>query len=75
MGEVTRVVIAAGVSPVQATTERVLHVDLLGTAYVLEEFGRVITPGGSGIVVSSMAGHMGELMDGGVIAAMRAGQL
>jgi NAD(P)-dependent dehydrogenase (short-subunit alcohol dehydrogenase family) len=59
-GDITRVVIAAGVSPVQATTERVLHVDLLGTAYVLEEFGRVIAPGGSGIVISSMAGHMGE---------------
>ena len=44
LGEVTRVVLAAGVSPVQATTERVLHVDLLGTAYVLEEFGRVIAP-------------------------------
>ncbi|MET3935622.1 SDR family oxidoreductase [Arthrobacter sp. OAP107] len=60
LGDVTRVVLAAGVSPVQATTERVLHVDLLGTAYVLEEFGRVIAPGGSGIVISSMAGHMGE---------------
>jgi NAD(P)-dependent dehydrogenase (short-subunit alcohol dehydrogenase family) len=60
LGNVTRVVLAAGVSPVQATTERVLHVDLLGTAYVLEEFGRVIAPGGSGIVISSMAGHMGE---------------
>jgi NAD(P)-dependent dehydrogenase (short-subunit alcohol dehydrogenase family) len=59
-GDVTRVVIAAGVSPVQATTERVLRVDLLGTAYVLEEFGRVIAQGGSGVVISSMAGHMGE---------------
>ena len=26
---------------------------------MLEEFGKVIAPGGSGIVVSSMAGHMG----------------
>jgi NAD(P)-dependent dehydrogenase (short-subunit alcohol dehydrogenase family) len=60
LGDVTRVVLAAGVSPVQATTERVLNVDLLGTAYVLEEFGRVIAAGGSGIVISSMAGHMGE---------------
>jgi len=60
MGDVTRVVIAAGVSPVQATTERVLHVDLLGTAYVLEEFGRVVAPGGAGVVIASMAGHMGE---------------
>ena len=60
MGDVTRVIVAAGVSPVQATTERVLHVDLLGTAYVLEEFGRVIAPGGSGLVIASMAGHMGD---------------
>ena len=60
LGDVTRVVIAAGVSPVQASTERVLHVDLLGTAYVLEEFGRVIAPGGSGLVIASMAGHMGD---------------
>jgi NAD(P)-dependent dehydrogenase (short-subunit alcohol dehydrogenase family) len=60
LGDVSRVVVAAGVSPVQATTERVLHVDLLGTAYVLEEFGRIITAGGSGLVIASMAGHMGE---------------
>ena len=59
LGPVTRVIHAAGVSPVQASTERVLQVDLLGTAYVLEEFGRVVAPGGSGIVVASMAGHMG----------------
>ncbi|NQX17948.1 SDR family oxidoreductase [Rathayibacter sp. VKM Ac-2857] len=60
LGDATRVVVAAGVSPVQASTERVLHVDLLGTAYVLEEFGRVIAPGGSGLVIASMAGHMGD---------------
>jgi len=60
LGDVTRVIIAAGVSPVQATTERVLAVDLAGTAYVLEEFGRVIAPGGSGLVIASMAGHMGD---------------
>ncbi|MCU1533025.1 MAG: NAD(P)-dependent dehydrogenase, short-chain alcohol dehydrogenase family [Arthrobacter sp.] len=60
LGPVTRVVHAAGVSPIQATTARVLHVDLLGTAFVLEEFGRVIAPGGAGVVISSMAGYMGE---------------
>ena len=58
LGRVTHVVHTAGVSPVQAPTERVLHVDLLGTALVLEEFGRVIAPGGAGVVISSMAGHM-----------------
>jgi NAD(P)-dependent dehydrogenase (short-subunit alcohol dehydrogenase family) len=34
-----------------------LHVDLYGTALVLEEFGAVIAPGGSGVVISSMSGH------------------
>ncbi|SFG72591.1 SDR family oxidoreductase [Streptomyces mirabilis] len=57
MGAVTHVVHAAGVSPTQAPIERVLHVDLLGTAYVLDAFGRVIAPGGAGVVVASMAGH------------------
>ncbi|WSJ02374.1 SDR family oxidoreductase [Streptomyces phaeochromogenes] len=57
MGAVTQVIQAAGVSPTQATTERVLHVDLLGTAYVLDAFARVIEPGGAAIVVASMAGH------------------
>lgn len=70
MGDVTRVIIAAGVSPVQASTERVLAVDLLGTAYLLEEFGRVIGAGGSGVVISSMAGHMGEGFSRGVEQAL-----
>jgi NAD(P)-dependent dehydrogenase (short-subunit alcohol dehydrogenase family) len=58
LGDVTQVVHTAGVSPVQAPAATVLAVDLLGTALVLEEFGRVIAPGGAGIVISSMAGHM-----------------
>ena len=58
LGPVSHLVHAAGVSPVQATTEQVLHVDLLGTALVLDEFARVIAPGGAGVVISSMAGHM-----------------
>ena len=58
LGNVTQVVHTAGVSPVQAPAATILAVDLLGTALVLEEFGRVIAPGGAGIVVSSMAGHM-----------------
>src|SRR3954449_5462627 len=58
LGTVTQVVHTAGVSPVQAPAATVLAVDLLGTALMLEEFGRVIAPGGAGIVISSMAGHM-----------------
>jgi NAD(P)-dependent dehydrogenase (short-subunit alcohol dehydrogenase family) len=58
LGNVTQVVHTAGVSPVQAPAATVLAVDLLGTALVLEEFRRVIVPGGAGIVISSRAGHM-----------------
>ncbi|MEY9931227.1 NAD(P)-dependent dehydrogenase (short-subunit alcohol dehydrogenase family) [Catenulispora sp. GP43] len=57
LGPVTRVIHAAGVSPTQASIERILHVDLLGTAFVLDAFARVVAPGGAGIVVASMAGH------------------
>ena len=58
LGDVVNVVLAAGVSPVQATKEQVIAVDLVGTAFVLEEFGRVVAPDGSGVVIASMAGHM-----------------
>lgn len=59
LGPVTRVIHAAGVSPNQAPVERVIHVDLLGTTYVLDAFAEVVGKGGSGIVVASQAGHMG----------------
>jgi len=46
------------VSPVQASPQAILAVDLVGTAIFLEELGRVIARGGAGLVISSMAGHM-----------------
>lgn len=58
LGRVTHVVHTAGLSPVQAPTEAILRVDLLGVATVLDEFARVVAPGGAGVVISSMAGHM-----------------
>lgn len=56
-GPVTNVVCAAGMSPSQAPVEDILRVDLYGTAVLLEEFGKVIADGGSGIVISSQSGH------------------
>ncbi|MFF7030196.1 SDR family oxidoreductase [Streptomyces albidoflavus] len=58
LGAVTQVVHTAGLSPVQASPAAVLRVDLLGTALVVEEFGHVVAPGGAGVVIASMAGHM-----------------
>lgn len=57
LGDVHGLIQAAGVSPSQAPIEAVLKVDLYGTALLLEEFGKVIAPGGSGVVISSQSGH------------------
>ena len=58
LGDVMQVVHTAGLSPNMASPEKILAVDLLGTALVLEEFGRIVAWGGAGIVISSMAGYM-----------------
>lgn len=57
LGAVTGLIHAAGVSPSQAPPEVILKVDLYGTALVLEAFGSVIAPGGSGVVIASQSGH------------------
>jgi hypothetical protein len=49
-------VIAAGVSPSQAPIEAILKVDLYGSAMMMEEVGKVIAEGGSGIMISSQSG-------------------
>lgn len=59
LGPVRVIVHTAGVSPVQASAEAILKVDLLGVAFTLEEFAPVVAPGGAGVVIASMAGHMG----------------
>ena len=62
LGPVMQVINAAGLSPNMAPPEQVLSVDLYGTALVFEEFERVIARGGAGLVVASMAGHMGDAL-------------
>ena len=57
IGEIVGLIHAAGVSPSQASPETILHVDLYGTAVVLEQFGNVMARGGSGVVISSQSGH------------------
>ena len=55
-GPVTKLVNGAGVSPSQAPIEAILKVDLYGTAVLLEEVGKVIAEGGSGVTISSQSG-------------------
>lgn len=56
-GEISMLVNAAGVSPSQASIETILRVDLYGTAVLLEEVGKVIKSGGTGVTISSQSGH------------------
>jgi NAD(P)-dependent dehydrogenase (short-subunit alcohol dehydrogenase family) len=60
LGPVTQLVHTAGLSPTQASAEAIMHVDPLGVAHVLEEFGAVVAPGGAGVVIASMAGHIAD---------------
>lgn len=55
-GPIHHLINGAGVSPSQASIEMVLKVDLYGTAILLEEVGKVIESGGTGITISSQSG-------------------
>lgn len=59
-GEIAMLINSAGVSPSQAPIERILNVDLYGTAVLLEEVGKVIKVGGTGVTISSQSGHRME---------------
>ncbi|WP_216894907.1 SDR family oxidoreductase [Nocardia alni] len=58
LGPVTAVAHTAGLSPAQASTAAILAVDLAGVAFFLDEFEKVIAPGGAGVVIASMAGSL-----------------
>jgi len=61
LGRVSCVVHTAGLSPVQASPAAIVGVDLVGTALMLDAFGRTIARGGAGVFVASMAGSMASL--------------
>ena len=51
----------AGVSPVDATTQQIFDVDVLGTAHVLDEFLPFVEEGTVGVIIASMAATMTDL--------------
>lgn len=56
-GEIFQLINAAGVSPSQTTVQKILEIDLYGTAVLMEEVGKRIAVGGSGVTISSQSGH------------------
>ena len=61
LGRFRAIAHTAGVSPVQASTERIVAVDVVGTALILEEFAKIAKVGSVAICIASMAGHMTPL--------------
>lgn len=58
LGDVMYFIDTAGASPSQASPEKIIALDLIGTAYALDAFGEVMARGGAGLVISSMTGYM-----------------
>ena len=57
-GEVKYFIDTAGASPSQASPEHILKLDMIGTGYAVEAFGKVMAAGGAGLVISSQTGYM-----------------
>ncbi len=58
LGPVMFFIDTAGASPNQAQPEHILKLDMIGTGYAVDAFGKVMAPGGAGLIISSQTGYM-----------------
>lgn len=58
MGEFAGIIHTAGLSPTMADWKKIMEVNALGTAYILEEFLELAVPGSVAVCISSMSAHM-----------------
>ena len=58
LGDVMYFIDTAGASPNQANPEHIIALDMIGTGYAVDAFGKVMAQGGAGLVVSSQTGYM-----------------
>ncbi len=58
LGDVMYFIDTAGASPHQANPAHILNLDMVGTGYALDAFGKVMAKGGAGLVISSQTGYM-----------------
>lgn len=61
LGPICSLVHTAGVSPVQATPQQIVDVDVIGTARILDAFEPLAEPGTVAVCIASMAGTMTTL--------------
>ena len=58
LGNVMYFIDTAGASPNQAKPEHILKLDMVGTGYAVDAFGKVMAEGGAGLIISSQTGYM-----------------
>lgn len=58
LGPVKYFIDTAGASPNQTSPEHILQLDMVGTGYAVDAFGKVMAPGGAGLIISSQTGYM-----------------
>ena len=58
LGPVKYFIDTAGASPNQTSPEHILKLDMVGTGYAVDAFGKVMAPGGAGLIISSQTGYM-----------------
>lgn len=58
LGNVMYFIDTAGASPNQASPEHILSLDMAGTGYAVDAFGKVMAEGGAGLIISSQTGYM-----------------
>ena len=58
LGPVMYFIDTAGASPNQASPEHIVALDMVGTGYAVDAFGRVMAEGGAGLIISSQAAYM-----------------
>ena len=58
LGDVMYFIDTAGASPSQASPEHILKLDMVGTGYAVDAFGKVMARGGAAVIISSQTGYM-----------------
>ena len=58
LGPVMYFIDTAGASPNQANPEHIVNLDMVGTGYAVDAFGKVMADGGAGLIISSQAAYM-----------------
>lgn len=63
LGPVMYYIHTAGASPHQTDPGHILKLDMVGTGYAVDAFGKVMAKGGAGLLISSQTGYMHRLPD------------